>query len=71
VAGSDLPSTLTTEQPTLGEILRGVHRLEAKVDKVTDDHETRLRKVERWVYAVPPTLVLAAGSILAASVHRG
>ena len=62
---SDLP---VSTEPTLGEILRGVHRLEQQVAKVLDDHEARLRRVERWVYAVPPTLLLAAGSIIAALV---
>lgn len=65
---TDLPPV--TQDPTLGEILRGVHRLESKVDKVTDDHEIRLRKVERWVWAMPPTLLAAAAS-LAAAVLKG
>lgn len=54
------------ESPTLGEIHRTLARLEAQIAKVTDDHEKRLRAVERWVYAVPPTLILAAASIVAA-----
>lgn len=66
---SDLPPS-TAMEPTLGEILRGVHRLEASVAKVTDDHEVRLRKVERWVYAVPPTLILAACSVAASLFTR-
>lgn len=52
--------------PTLAEIGRTLHKIEAKVDKILDDHELRLRKVERWVYSVPPTLFLAAASIIAA-----
>lgn len=60
VAG-DGPSDIT-----LGEIARTLKRLELKLDAVTGDHEERIRKVERWVYAVPPTLILALASIVAA-----
>lgn len=51
---------------TLAEIGRKLDGLDAKVSKMLDDHEQRLRKVERWIYSVPPTLVLAMGSIIAA-----
>lgn len=51
---------------TNAEIVRSLQRIEARLDTVTGDHEQRLRKVERWVYAVPPTLVLAMASIIAA-----
>lgn len=54
------------EEPSLGEIARTLARLELKLDAVAGDHEDRLRKVERWVYAVPPTLILALASIVAA-----
>lgn len=58
------------DAPTLGEIGRTLTRLEGQIAKVTDDHEKRLRAVERWVYAVPPTLILAAASIVAAIFKR-
>ena len=58
-------------EPTIGEVLRAVTRLEARLDKVLDDHEQRLRRVERWVYAVPPTLLLAAASVLGALMRGG
>lgn len=45
--------------------------MDGKLDRLTDDHETRLRKVERWVYAIPPTLLLAGASIIAAIVRGG
>lgn len=48
------------------EIVRTLKRIEARLEQVTGDHEQRLRKVERWVYAVPPTLILAVASIIAA-----
>lgn len=59
------------EDPTPGEIVRSLGRIEAKVDKVTDDHEARLRRAEKWVYALPPTFLLAVASLIAALVGRG
>jgi hypothetical protein len=50
---------------TLGEVVRSLQRIERALDTVTGDHEARLRKVERWVYAVPPTLMLAVASVIA------
>ena len=53
------------------EIVRSLQRIEARLDTITGDHEQRLRKVERWVYAVPPTLILALASIIAAVAGAG
>lgn len=53
------------EETSLGELARSLERIESALAKVTDDHEARLRKVERWVYAVPPTIVLAVASVVA------
>lgn len=41
-------------------------RIEVKLDKAVDDHEIRLRALERWRYALPTSLVLAVGSVMAA-----
>lgn len=35
---------------TNAELRRSLARIESKLDRVTDDHEVRLRKVERWVW---------------------
>lgn len=51
------------ESLTLAEILRTLKRIEHRFERVTDDHETRLRRAERWIYALPPTLILAAASL--------
>lgn len=59
-----------SEQVTLGEIGRKIDDLGSRIDKVLDDHETRLRSVEKWMYAVPPTLLIAAGSVVA-SILKG
>lgn len=58
-------------EPTLGEIARSLARIEAALNKVADDHEDRIRKIERWTYAVPPTIVLAVASIVASVMGAG
>lgn len=58
------------DEATIGEVLRRLDRLDQRLDRVFDDYESRLRKVERWTYAVPPTFVLAAASIVAAVVTK-
>lgn len=58
--------SVTDDDVTLGELGRSLARIEAKVDTVTGDHEKRIRAVERWVYALPPTAVLAIASAAAA-----
>lgn len=55
---------MSDEPITLGEIYRTLVRVENHIAEVKSDHENRLRKVERWVYAVPPTLLLALATIL-------
>lgn len=51
---------------TNGELGRWLVRIESKLDRAIDDHEKRLRSVERWMYALPPTLILAVASMLVA-----
>lgn len=52
-------------QVTLGEVIRKLDSIEVSVNSILKDHESRLRSLERWMYAVPPTLVLAGGSVIA------
>lgn len=59
-----------TEQITLGEIGRKIDSLDSSVKKVLDDHESRLRSIEKWMYAVPPTLLIAIASVVA-SIMKG
>lgn len=56
---------------TNAEMGRWLARIEAKLDKAIDDHERRLRQVERWVYGLPPTFVLAVASLIIAYVRGG
>jgi hypothetical protein len=57
---------LPADDVTLGEIARGLLRMEAKLDMLTADHERRLRQLERWMYALPPTIAVAIASVVAA-----
>lgn len=38
------------EEVTNSELSRSLVRIEAKLDKVTEDHEARLRRVEKILY---------------------
>lgn len=54
---------MTVTEMTNGELGRWLSRIESKLDRAMDDHERRLRSVERWMYALPPTLILALASM--------
>lgn len=53
-------------------------RLEAKIDRLTDkvdvinakvdDHETRMRSVERWKLSIPISVLLAIATVIGAAV---
>jgi len=55
-----------TEDVTLGEVGRSLQRIEARLETVTGDHESRLRKLEQWRYAIPPTVFLTGAALIAA-----
>lgn len=57
---------MAEEDVTLGEVARSLARIEGKVDTITGDHERRLRDLEKWKYALPPTVAVAAASVIAA-----
>lgn len=47
-----------------GDVQR-IGQTEANITETLDDHETRIRGVERWVYAIP---VATVGGVIAAVV---
>lgn len=51
---------------SLGEIGRSLTRLEGKMDRWAEDHEHRLRRCERWVYALPATALGAVAALVVA-----
>jgi hypothetical protein len=56
---------------TLGEVQRTLARIEVRMDQIVADHEHRLRRVERWVYMLPPAVLMAAGSVIIAVIRGG
>jgi len=56
---------------SLGELQRTLARIEAGQARVVEDHEARLRRVERWVYAVPPTILVSAAAVITAIIRGG
>ncbi len=52
----------------LRRLVEGVGKLTQELQesrKTDEDHEKRLRVIERWMYALPISIVLAVGSIVA------
>lgn len=59
-------------------------RMEVKVDQLIElhkdaqqqrdkdhaDHETRIRAVERWMYAVPPALLVSIAALILTFIHH-
>jgi hypothetical protein len=58
--------SMVEDDVTLGELGRSLARIEARLDLITGDHERRLRDLEKWKYALPPTVAVAAASVIAA-----
>lgn len=47
---------------TQPELVRWLTRVEGKLDKVTEDHEGRLRRTEKWMYgAIAVVAVISNG----------
>lgn len=54
---------------TLRDIYNEVASLRSDVAQLVDkvpDHETRIRTLEKWSYALPPTFIIALASIVKA-----
>lgn len=49
---------------TPGELGRAVARIESKVDKILDDHEKRIRDLERWRNAVPASVITSIAAVI-------
>lgn len=54
----------------LAVISQRLDEIDRKLDKTLDDHEIRLRRVEKWVYALPPTVLIALGTAIATILNR-
>lgn len=47
----------------LDAIATKLAEMDRRFEKISDDHEARLRRLEAWSYALPVSLVLAVGSV--------
>jgi hypothetical protein len=50
-----------SDDVTLGELKRWLDRIEKKLDTVTQDHENRIRRAERFVYIVSGLALAGSG----------
>lgn len=50
---------LTRIETSLEGIRRDRDEMQKDIDKGREDHESRLRAMEKWKYMLPPTLVTA------------
>lgn len=54
---------------TLKDVYAEVRQMRAEIAQFVPqvpDHENRIRTVERWAYALPPTFILALASVIVA-----
>lgn len=54
---------------TMGEIARTMQRMDSRLERVIEDHEKRLRRIEKWTYLVPPTFLTASAGVIIALVN--
>ncbi len=47
---------------TIGEMSRALTRIEGKLDQELADHESRLRRIEQWMWITSGLAVAGAGS---------
>ena len=59
------------EAVSMGELQRSLARIEAGQTRMMEDHEQRLRRVERWVYAIPSAVIVSAAAVVVAVIRGG
>jgi len=60
------PATTETVIAVLNEKFSA---LEQKLDRVTNDHEVRLRRLEAWSYGIPVAVLTSFGGVVAALIY--
>ena len=72
----------TSEERTQLEMIRAdMHLIDAKVDRLLtfheyelkqrDDHELRIRSVEKWKLSIPISMILAIATIVGVALGKG
>lgn len=62
------------ENITFGDLYRSHVRTREQLKVVREqlkDHEKRLRRAEKWMYALPPTIVVSGAAIVIAIIRGG
>lgn len=59
---SDADVTPAVLGARIAELVRSIARIEGKIDRVTDDHEQRLRRLERWMWTTTGLGAVGAAS---------
>lgn len=65
-----MPDGSGTEIVTLKDVFMAVQSVDGRLRTVESDirsvrdHEERIRTLERWMYALPPTFLVAVASIV-------
>lgn len=67
--GAITSMTESTSDVTMGEIARTMARMDQRMERVVEDHEKRLRRIEKWVYLLPPTVITAGVAVALAIMH--
>ncbi|WP_344859737.1 hypothetical protein [Planomonospora alba] len=66
--------TLKEVYDEMRELISEVRQLTSEYKnskQVDEDHERRIRSLERWMYAIPASVFLAIASIVVALVNKG
>lgn len=56
---------------TIGEMARTLNRMDQRMERVVEDHEKRIRKLEKWMYLLPPTVISAGIAVALTIVNAG
>lgn len=67
----DLILEVRSDVKKLHETVMLLHAKDAEHQAVREDHEDRLRGLERWKYALPPTFIIATLSAVATFIELG
>lgn len=54
---------MLSEESTEARLARIETKLDSIVQWLVNDHESRIRKLEKWRWSLPPALILAVASI--------
>ena len=57
------------DDTTIGEVIRAISRIEKKLDRITSDHEDRLRRLEKAVWIMTGVSATGVSTGIAALIQ--